>query len=73
MLETEQTEEAITDRIAQLNDLARLGKDRLAQTYFTTNLLAELEAYHPNHPTPDLCSQLKATKAMRECSFSDDC
>ena len=58
-----------TERIAELNDRARLGLDRTARTIFTLNLLDSLSDGSRRN---DILAQARVMKAMRSCTFSDD-
>ena len=57
------------ERIAELNDRARLGLDRTARTIFTLNLLDSLSDGSRRN---DILAQARVMKAMRSCTFSDD-
>ena len=58
-----------TERIAELNDRARLGLDRTARTIFTLNLLDSLSDGSRRN---DILAQARVMKAMRSYTFSDD-
>ena len=54
------------ERIADLKDEARHGRDRTARIVFTTNLL---DALGDGSGLGDLRAQARVMKAMRECAF----
>jgi hypothetical protein len=58
-----------TEKIARLNDRARLGLDRNAKTVFTRNCLA---AFCDPDGAERIVYQAALMKAARSCSFSDD-
>ena len=58
-----------TERIATLNDRARLGLDCTARIIFTLNLLDSLSDGPRRN---DILAQARIMKAMRDCTFSDD-
>ncbi|MDT0576390.1 DUF3768 domain-containing protein [Croceicoccus sp. F390] len=64
-----QTRPSTTERIAALNDRARLSLDRTARTILTMNLLDSLS---DGKRSNDILAQARVMKAMRECTFSKD-
>lgn len=69
MAETLTPTASTTERIAELNDRARLGFDRSARVVFTLNLLDSLSDGSRRN---DILAQASIMKAMRNCTFSDD-
>ena len=64
-----QSPPSTTERIATLNDRARLGLDCTARIIFTLNLLDSLSDGTRRN---DILAQARIMKAMRDCTFSDD-
>ncbi|MEM6409931.1 MAG: DUF3768 domain-containing protein [Pseudomonadota bacterium] len=69
MAETQTRTASTTERIAELNDRARLGLDRTARIIFTLNLLDSL---NDGTRRSDILAQARVMKGLRSCTFSDD-
>ena len=54
-----------TETIAQLNDIARQGRDRQCKLFFTTNLLGKLG---DGSFAADIAVQQRIMRGMRDCA-----
>lgn len=66
-LETRAADAGI-ERIARLNDRARMGFDRQARIVMTASLLATLSP--TNDPRQNIMAQARIMRALRECTFT---
>ncbi|KHL24194.1 hypothetical protein PK98_14420 [Croceibacterium mercuriale] len=60
--------DTVTERIARLNDRARIGFDRQAKIVMTRSLLSTLSP--ANDPRQNVMAQARIMRALRECTFT---